>query len=388
VVREKSSLKAILVLEDGSIFYGRGFGKKTTIFGELVFNTSLVGYQEALTDPSYHGQILMMTYPIIGNYGISNLAWESERVQPEGFVVRELCETPRHRYSNANYGTTIGRFLEEHDIPGISELDTRALTIKTRQNGTMKAILKTFNPEKLDKIDSAALVREVKEKESPDKKNLVADVSCNGKILRAGGTKNNGKRIVVIDCGVKASIIKELLVRGCEVIQVPYNTDSSEIKALKPSGILISNGPGDPAHPEIIASTLATIRELVGIFPMLGICLGHQIIALAFGARTFKLKFGHRGTNQPVKNLDDGKVYITSQNHGFAVDLGLCPNSELKITGINLNDQTVEAMCHKKLPISSVQFHPEASPGPWDSKNIFDDFVKTCWLRASNKSRA
>jgi carbamoyl-phosphate synthase small subunit len=359
----------VLVLEDGTIIHAKGFGAKTTAFGELVFNTSHTGYQEALTDPSYHGQILMMTYPLIGNYGISPLVGESAQIQPAGFVVKEFCELPNHR----NLTQTLHEYLAEHGRPGIWGVDTRSLTIKIRSYGTLKAILKTYREGEV--VDEEELLEMVRTAPSPEKRNLVAEVSCREKIIHRN--ERGSLRIVLIDCGVKLSIIRELLLRGCEVVQVPYNTTPLEIMALRPHGIVFSNGPGDPAHPEILSTTARCAESLLGCYPILGICLGHQIIALTFGAKTYKLKFGHRGANQPVKDLRDGRIYITSQNHGFAVEPSSCPR-ELRIIAVNINDGTVEALEHSFLSIFCVQFHPEASPGPWDSKFMFDNFVSLC----------
>lgn len=371
-------MRAILVLEDGTILSGKGFGAAhKSAFGELVFNTGMTGYQEALTDPSYNGQILMMTYPLIGNYGCTSVPvsqsaslpaeWQSDKIQAEGFVVREFCTTPVHRAS----GLTIDEFLKSQGIPGISEIDTRALTIKTRQFGTMKSVIATYENDSEINIDK--LLQTTRTTPSPDTTNLVGEVSV--KEMKDERKEKKGKSIVLIDCGVKANIIQELTNRGCKVVRMPYNTSAEEINRLKPDGILVSNGPGDPAHTNIMNSTVKTLQALVGKYPIFGICLGHQILSLVFGGKTYKLKFGHRGANQPVKDAVTGKVYITSQNHGFAVDPNSLP-ADIEISGINVNDGTVEAMRHKKLPVFSVQYHPEASPGPWDSKYLFDNFIK------------
>jgi carbamoyl-phosphate synthase small subunit len=354
-------MKALLVLEDGTYAEGKGFGAERTVFGELVFNTNMTGYQEALTDPSYKGQILMMTYPLIGNYGVNKEDFESSRIQPEGFVVSEHCDFPSHRSQDR----TASDFLKEYDVPGISDIDTRALTIKTRKYGTMKAALATHN----NGIDVDSLIKKVKEMPHPTTKNLVDEVSCKRMKRHKGIGKHN---ILLIDCGVKRNIIRSLL-KYCNVIQVPYNATSDKIYKLKPDGILVSNGPGDPAHPEIIASTVKTLKEVCQDFPIMGICLGHQILSIVFGAETFKLKFGHRGGNQPVKDIESEKVYITSQNHGFAVEEK--ETDELKFTHFNVNDSTVEGMRHTSLPIFSVQYHPEASPGPHDSSFMFHEFM-------------
>jgi carbamoyl-phosphate synthase small subunit len=354
-------MKALLVLEDGTCVEGIGFGAKKTVFGELVFNTNMTGYQESLTDPSYKGQILMMTYPLIGNYGVNDDDFESKGIQPEGFVVSEQCHLPSHRKQNR----TLSDFLKEQDIPGIAEVDTRALTIKIRKHGTVKAALSTFE----DRIDVEELVKKVKEMPHPTTRNLVDDVSCKDIIRHKGKGDTN---IALVDCGVKMNILRFLLMYS-NVTQVPYNISSDELCQLKPDGILVSNGPGDPAHPEIIATTVKMLNNVASDFPIMGICLGHQILSMVFGAETFKLKFGHRGGNQPVKDMESQKVYITSQNHGFAVKPD--PKDELKFTHFNVNDSTVEGMKHISLPIFSVQYHPEASPGPHDSNFLFNEFM-------------
>lgn len=386
-------LKAVLVLEDGSVIHGSGFGSEKTIKGELVFNTGMTGYQEALTDPSYNGQILMMTYPLIGNYGISAQGGsasggspncsESEKIQAEGFVVRELCDQPSHRLS----GMTLDSFLKGHRIPGISGIDTRQLTIKTRQSGTLRAILKT-SAGNISASELDILRYEAKMMPSPDKYNLVSEVSCSASVTLhpENHSGKEGPKILLIDCGTKMNIIRELTQRGCTVIRAPYNTTADEINNIKPDGILVSNGPGDPAHPEIMATVVQTIRAVYEKYPIMGICLGHQILSLAFGAKTYKLKFGHRGANQPVKFSSDHRVYITSQNHGFAVNQNSIP-ADIEITALNVNDGTVEAMRHKKLPIFSVQYHPEASPGPWDSKYLFDNFIRLATETQSARRR-
>jgi carbamoyl-phosphate synthase small subunit len=354
-------MSGVLVLEDGTVVRGAAFGTAKTVFGELVFNTSMTGYCEALTDPSYKGQILMMTYPLIGNYGVDPSTFESERIQPMGYVVRERCEVPSHPRSKM----TLDEFLKDNDVPGIAGIDTRMLTTKVRVRGTMKAALAT------EKWDEDELLRKVKSMESPEKSSLVGQVTCRENIRHPGA--NDSHRVVVVDCGVKGSIIRRMT-QFCEVVQVPYDASPEDIYRLKPNGILISNGPGDPSHPEVLEHTAQTLRALSGEYPMLGICLGHQILSLAFGGRTYKMKFGHRGSNQPVKNLEENRVYITSQNHGFAV--GDVP-SELEVTELNVNDSTMEGMRHRELPIFSVQYHPEASPGPHDTRGLFRQFYST-----------
>jgi carbamoyl-phosphate synthase small subunit len=351
-------MSGIIVLEDGTVVEGLAFGAKKTVFGELVFNTSMTGYCEALTDPSYKGQILMMTYPLIGNYGVDPSTFESQIIQPMGYVVRENCKVPSHPRSKMS----LDQFLLENDIPGIENIDTRKLTIKIRVFGTMKAALST------DGWDVKELVDKVKAMPPPEESNLVELVSCDKAIHHKGADGN--RKVVVIDCGVKGSIIRGMS-KFCDVIQVPYDTTADEVSSLDPDGVIISNGPGDPAHPMVLEKTAKTIRGLIGEYPMMGICLGHQILSLALGGKTYKMKFGHRGVNQPVKNIEENRVYITSQNHGFAVkDVP----SELEVTELNVNDSTVEAIRHVELPVFSVQYHPEASPGPHDTRHLFNRF--------------
>ena len=354
-------MEGTLVLEDGTAIRGSFFGSNRSVFGELVFNTNMTGYTEALTDPSYRGQILLMTYPLIGNYGV-NPAWmESERIQVAGFVVKEACETPSHPQSALG----LSEFLDRHATPGLEGVDTRMLTTRIRSVGTIKAALVSEG----DDPDEAA--RTVRQMPFPDADNLVATVGCAEPIRYPGARP---RTIVVVDCGVKRNIIEEAR-RYANVVRVPWNTGAEEIRRLRPDGVILSNGPGDPAHPDLRDTTVRTTRELAGDIPLLGICLGHQLIALAFGGKTFKLKFGHRGGNQPVKDLETGRVQITSQNHGFAVDAKSLSESEFKVTHVNLNDGTVEGLVHRELPIYSVQYHPEARPGPWDNEYIFRDFV-------------
>ncbi|MFQ6137134.1 MAG: glutamine-hydrolyzing carbamoyl-phosphate synthase small subunit [Candidatus Hydrothermarchaeales archaeon] len=355
-------MHACLVLEDGTVVKGAGFGAEKEVLGEVVFNTSMSGYQEALTDPSYKGQILILTYPLVGNYGVNPDDFESEKIKVEGFVVREYCHFPSHRKGEK----TIDEFLKENYIPGISGVDTRALTIKIRKYGTMKGALKTSKKE----IAPEGLV--VKAKEQPDISELdLVKLVTIPRIKRYG--KKSGPNIVMIDCGTKLSIIENLLKRDVNVAAVPAHTSHKDILDLEPDGIVVSNGPGDPMMADYAVKTLKNLLEELPIF---GICFGNQLLALAAGGKTYKLKFGHRGSNQPVKDLATGRVYITSQNHGFAVDAKSLEGTGFEVSHINPNDGSVEGMTHKELPIFSVQYHPEAHPGPWDSNYLFDEFLK------------
>lgn len=350
-------MKRLLILEDGSVYEGEGFGSSRYQMGELVFNTGMSGYQEVLSDLSYCGQIVMMTYPMIGNYGINCDDFESLDPAVFGFVVRECCEAP----SNFRNDYTLDEFLKQKDIPGISGVDTRAITRKLRNSGTMRAIMAD------EGADVEAIVAMLRSSE------LMHDQVARVSTKNAFPIPNRGKRVVLIDFGAKNGIIRELSRRNCDLTVVPYDTSAKEILAMKPDGVMLSNGPGDPKD---VPVAIETIRELMGQVVIFGICLGHQLISLASGANTVKLKFGHRGCNHPVMNLTNGKVEMTSQNHGYAVEEASLKDTDLVMTHQALNDKSVEGVCHSKYPIFSVQYHPEASPGPEDSNYLFDQFME------------
>jgi carbamoyl-phosphate synthase small subunit len=352
--------KALLILRDGSVFLGKGFGAETTSLGELVFNTNFCGYQESLTDPSYAGQILTATYPLIGNYGLNEEDFESDKIQVSGFVVREICDKPFHMKSKE----TLDEFMKRFDVPGICNVDTRMIVRKIRNFGVMPACLSVYSGKQPDKEELLCKAKEL----DYSKIDFVEKITTR---KRREYLVDGKRKVVLIDCGVKMSIIRELLKRDISVVSVPARTNVEEILSLEPDGILVSNGPGDPA---LLSYAAKTVRELMRRLPVFGICLGHQVIAHAIGGKTFKLKFGHRGGNHPVKDLESGRVYITSQNHGYAVDEKSLPK-EFIVTHINCNDRTVEGMRHRELPVFSVQYHPEANPGPLDSKYLFDKFV-------------
>ena len=388
-----SRIDAYLILEDGSVFQGVRLGAQKDAIGEVVFNTSMTGYQEMLTDPSYGGQILVPTYPMIGNYGTSEADVESTRVQVKGFVVREDCDAPSHPLSEG----TVDDYLSQNGIPGVSGIDTRAVTRKLRSSGVMMGII-TSNGSvshamqvlaKAPRYGEFDVVRDVStdeiyawEGDAGERSRAYRDLRARalqggmGRGVKArvaeGDIREDSIKIVVNDYGVKLNILRSLRARGCEVVVVPDDASASEILRQKPDGVMLSPGPGDP---ELLDRSVDTARGLIGKVPIMGICLGHQVIARSFGADTFKLHFGHRGGNQPVKDLESGRVYVTAQNHGYAVDPEGLP-AELEVSHLNLNDETVEGLRHRDLPIMTIQYHSEASPGPHDSEYLFDRFLK------------
>ncbi len=357
--------KAILILADGTVFEGTSIGADTETMGEVVFNTSMTGYQEILTDPSYKGQIVTMTYPHIGNYGINMDDIESNRPHVSGFIVKELSCYP----SNWRSQKTLNDYLRENGIPGIQGIDTRALTKRLRENGSQMGIISSND------LNPQSLITKIRSVPGLSGVDLVKDVTCDKQYRweEAGENAECTRLLVIVyDFGAKWNILRSLNDAGCDVIVVPASTPSEDVLAINPNGILLSNGPGDP---EAVTYAIENVKKLIGRKPVFGICLGHQILGLALGGKTYKLKFGHHGGNQPVMDLLTRKVEITAQNHNFAVDMDSL-GSDVELTHVNLNDQTVEGMRHRKYQVFSVQYHPEASPGPHDSGYLFDRFVK------------
>jgi len=346
-------MKAKLILENGIIFEGKAFGYLEESVGEVVFNTGMTGYQEVLTDPSYYGQIVTMTYPLIGNYGVNLEDLESKSIKVKGFIVRENCSYP----NNFRCEVKLEDYLKQNKVIGLEGIDTRALTKILRNNGTMRGIitLDDINPDEVKlKLDGYSTKEAVKAVTSSEKYTI----------------EGTGKHVAIMDFGIKQNIIRNFIKRGCKVTVFPADAKASEVLDVNPDLIFLSNGPGDPEH---LPEAIENIKELVGKKPVVGICLGHQLLALSLGGKTSKLKFGHRGCNHPVKDLENNRVHITSQNHGYVVDT--LPE-EMEVTHVNLNDGTIEGMKHKTLPVYSVQFHPEACPGPKDSEYIFDKFME------------
>ncbi len=368
-------IPALLALEDGSLFEGMSFTGPGEAWGEMVFNTSMTGYQEVLTDPSYKGQMVAMTYPLMGNYGINPEDIESDRIQVEAFVVREYLPFP----SNWRSKKTLRDYLTEAGVLGVEGMDTRALTRVLRNVGAMRGMVSTRD------LEPNSLIKRARAIPAMAGQNLVPQVTTPKPFFWKDGKKEvleiltrkiwrKGKtfRVAAMDYGIKYNILRNLEARGCQVLVLPADTPTQAIRSLMPDGLFLSNGPGDPAA---LTGIVSTIQDLIGEFPTFGICLGHQILGLALGGKTFKLKFGHRGVNQPVMDLRTGKVDITSQNHGFCVDLSTLNEAEVELTHINLNDRTLEGLRHRKYPLFSVQYHPEAGPGPHDATYLFDQFV-------------
>lgn len=367
---------AKLALENGTIFTGEHFGAEGEVAGEVCFNTSITGYQEILTDPSYSGQIVTMTYPLIGNYGVNWDDVESVKPQVSGFVVKEYFDF----YSNWRAKMSLGDWLKQHNILAIQGIDTRMLTKILRDQGAMRGVISTKD------LDDMSLIAKAKASPEMIGRDLAKNVttpkeyrwnevdSTHYALSTKNGETNNAQyKVVVYDYGVKQNILRRLTSYGCDLTVVPANTSAEHVLAMNPDGIFLSNGPGDP---DAVKYAILNLKKLIGKKPIFGICLGHQLLALALGGKTYKLKFGHRGANHPVKNLHNNEIEITSQNHGFAVDWKTMDASQIELTHINLNDQTVEGFQHKTLPLFCVQYHPEASPGPHDSDYLFSKFVK------------
>jgi len=366
-------LKAILLLEDGTIFEGDSFGAKGQKCGEVVFNTSMTGYQEILTDPSYNEQIITMTYPLIGNYGTNQSDWESRKVFASGFIVKEKCNYP----SNWRNKNSLSENLKKNNVVGLEGIDTRKLVKHIRTEGAMRGIISSTQ------LGKKKLMEKLLAYPGLVDRDIVKNVTVRKPyhwdkgvfdILAGQQQKCQPKyKVVACDFGIKQNILRLLCSHGCDVAVVPAKTTAKEVLAQKPDGVFLSNGPGDPSP---VTYAIETVKSLLGEVPIFGICLGHQILSLALGGKTYKLKFGHRGANHPVKNLQTGKIEITSQNHGFCVDVDSLKNKNVELTHVNLNDNTVEGIRSKKLAAFSVQYHPEASPGPHDSAYLFAEFIK------------
>lgn len=356
-------MKRQLILEDGSVFVGKGFGSEKDTEGEVVFTTGMAGYQETLSDPSYCAQIVTFTYPLIGNYGINRDDFESIEPAIHGIIVKEAADDPSHWKSDSS----LDELLKAKDIPGLQGIDTRMLTRKIRMHGTLKGKICSMD------VSTEEVASELKGKSFPT--DQVSRVSTKKPFALPG----RGKRVVLIDFGAKNGIMRECIKRGCDMIVVPYNVKAEEIVRLNPDGVLLSNGPGNPKN---VPEAIEMLKQLLGKIPVFGICLGHQLLALACGADTTKMKFGHRGVNQPVKDLKTGTIAITSQNHGFTVDKESLIGTRLKISHVAVNDGTIEGLEHLDFPAFSIQYHPEASPGPEDANPLFEQFLT---MMESNK---
>jgi carbamoyl-phosphate synthase small subunit len=371
-------MKAILLLEDGTVFEGRAFGSKGQECGEVVFNTSMTGYQEILTDPSYHEQIITMTYPLIGNYGTNQDDWESGKIYARGLIVKENCNYP----SSWRSGQTLDGYLKRNNVVGLEDIDTRMLVRHIRIKGAMKGIISS------SELNTKRLVEKLSEYPGLVGRDIVSNVTVDkpypwkeSLIGIFGNDSPNEQdkklakkyKVVAFDFGIKRNILRLLCAHGCDVRVVPAQTSVKKVLSYKPDGVFLSNGPGDPAA---VTYAVDTVKSLLGKVPIFGICLGHQLLALALGGKTYKLKFGHRGANHPVKNLRTGKIEITCQNHGFCVDLNSFKDKDVELTHLNLNDSTLEGIHCEKLAAFSVQYHPEASPGPHDSNYLFETFIE------------
>lgn len=357
-------MRAILALEDGTLFHGESFGAPGEVSGEVVFNTSMTGYQEIVTDPSYRGQIVVMTYPLIGNYGVNRTDVESEKPQAEGFVVRALSPTA----SSWRKEERLEEWLRRHGTVALSGIDTRSITLLLREKGALKGVISTVD------LDEKRLVEKARNSQGLVGRDLVKEVTCE-EVYQWPEMPPGGARfkVVAVDCGMKTHIPRMLTQVGCQVTVAPARVTAKQILDMKPDGLFLSNGPGDP---EGMPYLVSAVRGCIGRIPIFGICLGHQIVGLALGGKTYKLKFGHHGANHPVMDVLTGQVEITSQNHGFSIDPETIPGKAVILTHLNLNDKTCEGMSHRTLPIFSVQYHPEASPGPHDARHHFQRFVK------------